>query len=70
MPVFVLMMMTHLVAAEPTTDTGSCEWEDVMELLNHINNTEDVEAIPTYPIEPDMALCYESDGNRTHPFTG
>ena len=65
MSVFALLLMSNLVAAEPTDDTGSCEWEDVMELLNHINDTEDAEVSPTYPIEPDMALCYETDGSRT-----
>lgn len=65
MSVFVLLMLSQLVAAEPTTDTGSCEWEDVMELLNHINTTGEGGTTSTYPIEPDMALCYESDGSRT-----
>jgi hypothetical protein len=68
MSVFVLMMLSHLVAAEPTSDTGSCEWEDVMELLHHINNTEDAEVRTAYPIETDMSLCYETVGTKTQLF--
>ena len=71
MLVFALMLLHSQAHAEPLqeesgsstlhTDTGSGQWEDVMELLNHINDTES-KVLPIHPIatQSDIALCYES----------
>lgn len=71
MNLYLPLMLAFQARAEPPqersdsastpSDTGNCQWGDVKELLNHINDTEN-EPLPKFPpVEPNnLALCYET----------